>query len=96
LLKQILSCPDRLANPGNQLAVVTRSSLDFAVAEALPDVSGDPCPAKHIVGGTGAARIGQDRLRIGSKSPKSGKHHKSSFFNVPSFCVSLYLELSVA
>jgi hypothetical protein len=48
------------------------------------------CLSKHTVGGIGAARIGQDRLKMDSKSPKSGRPHKNSFFNVPSFCVSLY------
>jgi hypothetical protein len=45
-LKQILSCPDLLANVRDQLAAVTRSSLDFAVAEALLDVVDDPLPGK--------------------------------------------------
>jgi hypothetical protein len=45
-LKQILFCPDLLENSRDQLAAVTRSSPDFAVTEALPDVAGDPLPCQ--------------------------------------------------
>jgi hypothetical protein len=48
--KRILSCPDLLANVRDQLAAEMRSSPDFAVTEALPDVADDlsPCQA-HCV-----------------------------------------------
>jgi hypothetical protein len=52
------------------------------------------CPAKHIAGGTGAARIGQDRLVMVSKSPQSGKPHKNSFFQCAIvLCFTLLIDL---
>jgi hypothetical protein len=79
-LKQILSCPDLLANVRDPLAAVTRSSPMWLMVSYF---------TTHIVGGIGAARIGRDRLKMDSKSPKAGTPHKSFVFNMPSFCVSL-------